>query len=120
MSDKAGENEPLSAAREKIAHVRINTERAYGAKLDKLAGMATPQYNTPEFAPSLEATVNAVINDANGKDPTKGAVGYNMRKSMDEKGPFQGHDMSTQSGPYASPTVYNVVVTYVPEKQDDK
>lgn len=90
VQDKAGANEPLASAREKIAHVRINSERQYGDTVDQRARMATPQYTTPEFKLSLGAAINAAISDALGIDPTRGAIQYNMRTSMDQKGDFWG------------------------------
>ena len=114
MRDAEGANECLSSARQKIAHVRINTERKWGENVDSRAGMATPLFGVAEFAPALQSAINAALSDALGIDPTHGAINYNMRKGLADRSDFQGQSLHTQSGPYFSPTPYKVINTYGP------
>ena len=112
MTDSKSENEPLSDARGKIAHVRINGIRKWGGRVDRHAGMARSNRSGPDYHASLEAATDAAIQDAQHVDPTGGATNYNMRTCMDNQRPLQGEDLQTQSGPYRSPTPYNVINTY--------
>lgn len=115
MKDSKNANEPLANAREKIASVRINGIEKWGDKVDKHAGMAQPNMGGPDYQPSLEATRQAVVDHLQGNDPTNGATNYNMRTSMSDQSDFQGQSLHTQSGPYQSPTKYNVINTYGPD-----
>ena len=112
MKDSKTENQSLASAREDIAHVRMNGEEAFGSKVDKLAGMAPAKTSGPDYAASYDATANAAIDNAKGVDPTNGATNFNMRTSMDDTSDYQGLSLSTQSGPFISPSQYTVINTY--------
>ena len=114
MKDSKSENVPLSTAREEIAHVRINSDEAYGNKVDRRAGMAPMKMSGPDFQRSLDAAINAASQNAQGVDPTHGAIRMNMRTSMGDTSNYQGFPIHTQAGPYISPTKYKVVNTYGP------
>jgi RHS repeat-associated protein len=114
MKDSKSENVPLSTAREEIAHVRINSEEAYGNKVDRRAGMAPVKMSGPDFQRSVDAAINAAVQNAQGADPTNGAIRMNMRTSMGDTSNYQGFPIHTQAGPYISTTEYKVINTYGP------
>ena len=114
MKDSKSANGPLEKARENIAHVRMNGEAAFGSKVDGLAGMAPAKMSGQDYQACYDATANAAMDNAIGIDPTHGATNMNMRTSMGDKSDFQGLPMSTQSGPFESPSKYKVINTYGP------
>lgn len=73
MADSKKENEPLTAAQEKIASTRINAVEAFGKNVQRLASMASPT-NGPGMDQALSATRQAVVDHLMGQDPTGGAV----------------------------------------------
>lgn len=113
MTDSKTENEPLSAAQEKIASSRSNAIEKFGNDVQKLASLASPT-NGPGMEQALSATRQAVVDHLMGNDPTKGAFFFNMRTpgQAARGGPFQGQNMTTTSGPYLSPTPDKFIVTY--------
>ncbi len=81
MRDSSKENEPLSAARGKIAHVRLNGLKKWGSYsvVHNLVSLAPPVMSGPDYESSLEATANAVMEDIRSIDPTHGALRFNIR-----------------------------------------
>ena len=116
MKDSKKESEPLADAREQIAHVRINGIAEWGNKVQGRASLASPEMSGPDFAPSLEAVTNAVLQNGAGTDPTNGAIFFKMTTSMKDTSDFQGESQQTQAGPYISPTKYTVIDTYGPNQ----
>ena len=116
MKDSKKESEPLSDAREQIAHVRINGIAEWGNRVQAHASLASPEMSGPDFAPSLEAATNAVLQNGAGTDPTNGALFFKMTTSMKDTSDFQGESQQTQAGPYISPTKYTVIDTYGPNQ----
>ena len=78
MTDSKTENEPLSAAQEKIASSRVNAIEKFGNDVQKLASLASAT-NGPGMEQALSATRQAVVDHLSGNDPTKGAFFFNMR-----------------------------------------
>ena len=112
--DSPKENESLTAARNKIAHVRLNGIKKWGANVDKHAGMAPPNMQGAKaMLPIVEGAVKEMLN---GVDPTHGAVLYNMRTADQVKAgrDFWGYKVQTVSGPYNTPSPYKYIVTYGP------
>jgi hypothetical protein len=85
--------------------------------VDSLAGMAPAKMSGPDYPASYDATANAAMDNARGVDPTNGATNFNMRTSMSNKSDYQGLPLSTQSGPYESPSKYTVINTYGPKDE---
>ena len=114
MKDRKEENEPLSKAREKIAHVRINGIKEFGPDVQKERRMDPPKMNGLDYQASVDAARLAAIDDVLGIDPTDGATHYNMRTDSKSArgGRFWGNQPRTASGPYQSPTIYTWIWTY--------
>jgi RHS repeat-associated protein len=113
MKDGKGANEPLSDARAKIAHSRINAIEEYGDRVDKRAGMMGPRNDgSNDYKSTLEVTRQAVIDQVGGIDPTNGAYHYNMRTGTADVSDFLGKRLHSSSGPYISPTQFKVINTY--------
>lgn len=115
MKDRKDENEPLLAAREKIAQVRINGIKKFGSKVQQRRKMTPAKMSGPDFPASVDAARLAAIDDVLGIDPTHAATHYNMRTDSQSArgGPLKGkYPPSTKSGPYQSPTRYDWVWTY--------
>lgn len=114
MKDRAGENESLQAAREKIAHVRINGIRQFGPNDQQVPKMASPIMTGPDYQASLEAARLAAVDDALGVDPTHGAMHYNMRTDAQTArgGARKGEQPVSKSGPYQSPAKFTYIWTY--------
>ena len=114
MKDSKSEDESLANARDKIAHVRLNGIKKWGNNVQKHASLAAPVMRGAGYKASLQAVMNAVREDLKGVDPTNGAIFYNMRTPAQAAGmgQFQGEDVHSVSGPYASPSKYNYIVTY--------
>lgn len=114
MKDSPQENEPLSAAQQKMAHSRINAIRKFGRKVQGLASMMEPLMQGPGYESTLEQTRKSVEDHLMGNDPTAGAFFYNMRtpEEVARNGPFQGETVHTVSGPYESKTINKYINTY--------
>jgi RHS repeat-associated protein len=116
MRDSKAENESLASAENKMAHVRLNGIKKWGSneQAQKYASMVSAIENGPGFKISQQAVEQAIREDANGIDPTNGAIYYNMRTESQFKhgGTFQGQTIHTASGPFISPSNYKYIVTY--------
>jgi hypothetical protein len=104
--DRPGSNEPIDAARQKVAHVIIN-----GAEAARRRGTAAPsvalpveltnaERRNPEVRAAYESSMNAAREAFfSGDDPTHGATHLNMRPTPDRSN-WMGLPLITQSGPY--------------------
>lgn len=112
-SDRPDSNEPIDAAREKMAHSIINADRKWGAARQQnasTAGSIEPSAKTlsdPATRAAYESSMKAAREAyLGGNDPTNGAVHLNQRPIADRSnlkfkhGLPQGVPLSTQSGPY--------------------
>lgn len=138
--DRPGSNEPISAARQKVAHAIIN-----GRELAHQTGNKPPTVHAP-VEPSKEALHSPEVRAAydssmqaareaylSGHDPTRGATHLFLRTTPDRSnwkfkgGTAEGLTLSTQSGPYNNSYVKGDVPshtawinTYLPDKNDKK
>jgi hypothetical protein len=136
--DRPGSNEPIGAARQKVAHVIIN-----GAELAKQTGKPRPTVHDPD-EPSREALRNPEVRTAyessmhaareaylSGHDPTNGATHLYLNTKPDRSnwkfpgGTPEGLAISTQSGPYDNsflrggvPSHTAWVNTYLPDEHE--
>jgi hypothetical protein len=78
--------------------------------------MASSEKTGSDYEPSVQAVINAVVQNGLGEDPTHGAIYYKMTTSMKDTSDFQGEPQQTQAGPYVSPTKYKVIDTYGPNQ----
>ncbi len=112
-SDRPDSNEPIDAARQKMAHSIINSDEKWGADREKWARTANP------IEPSSDALKNPTVRGAydssmnaareaylSGNDPTNGAL-YSIQKPTNDRSNYvfargnpEGVPISTQSGPY--------------------
>ena len=113
LSDRPGSNEPISAARQRVAHAMIND-----AELSHHTGKPRNTVHLPVEPTPKEKTNHAELNAyesslhaareayLSGHDPTNGATHFNMRPRPDRSnwkfpgGTSEGLTVSTQSGPY--------------------
>jgi len=107
LHDRPGSNEPIAAARQKVAHVVIN-----GAEEAQRRGTAAPSVappveptdealRNPEVRAAYESSMNAAREAfLSGHDPTYGATHFNMRPRLDRSKWKGSLPISTQSGPY--------------------
>lgn len=112
-SDRPDSNEPIDAAREKIAHPIINADQQWGAKRMDNASTASAveppanALNDPATRAAYQSSMKAAREAyLSGNDPTNGAAHFNARgdpgrynwlpKGM--KPP--GKPLKTHSGPY--------------------
>ena len=140
LRDRSGSNEPIGAARQKVAHAMIN-DAELSRQTGKPRNAVHPSVEPPQetlrnsgeraaYDSSMNAAREAYLS---GHDPTRGAIYFNMRPTPDRsnrqfpKGTREGVPISTQSGPYdnsflkrdvPSHTVW--VNTYLPDKNDKK
>jgi hypothetical protein len=111
--DRPDSNEPLDAARERMAHSIINADHKYGANRQRLAGTASPiepssdSLRNPTVRSAYESSMKAAREAyLSGTDPTNGAVSpiqqTNPSRSnyVFHNGRPEGVPISTQSGPY--------------------
>ena len=136
--DRPGSNEPIGAARQKVAHVIIN-----GAEMAKQTGKPRPTVHDP-VEPSREALRNPEVRAAyessmhaareaylSGHDPTNGATHLYLNTKPDRSnwkfpgGTPEGLAISTQSGPYDNsflrgdvPSHTAWVNTYLPDEHE--
>ncbi len=111
LHDRPGSNEPIGAARQKVAHVIIN-----GAELAHETGKKPPTVHSPiepsdlrnpedraAYESSMRAAREAYLS---GHDPTGGATHLNLNvtptraNKVYQGGSAKGVPISTQSGPY--------------------
>lgn len=140
LRDRPGSNEPIGAARQKIAHAIIN-----GRELAHETGKKPPTVHDP-VEPTKEALLNPEVRAAyesslraaheaylSGHDPTNGATHLKIPVRPDRSnwkfqgGTPEGLTLSTQSGPYDNsflggdvPSHVAWINTYLPDKNDKK
>lgn len=139
LRNRPGSNEPIGAAREKVAHAIIN-----GRELAHQTGKKPPTIHDPvepsdkvlrnpeeraAYDSSLRAAREAYLS---GHDPTFGATNFRLHKSPDRSnwkfgaGTSEGIKISTQSGPYHNSFFGDVkshtawVDTYLPGEDEKK
>jgi len=114
-SDRPDSNEPISMARQKLAHAVTNGDQRWGAERMKWASTALP------IEPSANALRNPAVKAAyessmkaareaylSGTDPTGGALFHFQATSPDRSnlvypgGLPEGVPLITQSGPYSN------------------
>ena len=138
--DRQGSNEPISSARQKVAHAIIN-----GRELAHQTGNKPPTVHPPIEAskealrnPEVRAAYDSSMQAAreaylSGHDPTHGATHLFLRTTPNRSnwkfkgGTAEGLTLSTQSGPYDNSYVKGDVPshtawinTYLPDKNDKK
>jgi hypothetical protein len=112
-SDRPDSNEPIVAARQKLAHSVINADHKWRADRQKWANTARPiepsenVLRNPAVRTAYESSMTAAREAyLSGSDPTNGAVYLNQRKDASRANRVlsrykpQGVRLSTQSGPY--------------------
>ena len=112
-SDRPGSNEPIAAAREKMAHAIMNGDQKYGAKRQQIAGTALPiepsanALRNPDVRAAYESSMKAAREAyLSGTDPTNGGLHLNARgdarrSNWRPKGMLPpGKPLKTQSDPY--------------------
>ncbi len=140
LRDRPGPNEPIDAARQRVAHAMIND-----AELSHRTGKPRNVIHAPvepsekvkrnpaeqaAYESSLRAAREAYLS---GRDPTNGATHFNMRPRPDRSnwkfpnGAPEGLTLSTQSGPYDNsfpnknaPTHTTWLSTYFPAEEEKK
>ena len=112
-SDRPESNEPVTSARQKLAHVVMNGDQKYGPDRQKHASTALPIEPSNEvldnksshaaYDSSMKAAREAYLD---GNDPTDGAL-YSIQRDTPDRsnyhfknGSAQGVRLRTQSGPY--------------------
>jgi hypothetical protein len=111
LRDKPSSNEPLDAARQKVAHVIINgAEEAHrrGQKPPTVHGPIEPRdLHNPEERTAYESSMNAAREAyLSGHDSTQGATHFSIEGTTSrankiyKRGTREGVPISTQSGPY--------------------
>ncbi len=133
LHDRPGSDEPIGAARQKVAHMIINGAEKWGPNRMKHAStaLAIEPSEKEKRDPATHAAYESSMKAAreaylSGHDPTNGALHFNIRPTperFDWKGRFP---ISTQSGPYNNSFVKGDVKshtawmnTYFPD-QDEK
>jgi hypothetical protein len=140
LRDRPGSNEPIGAARQKVAHAIIN-----GRELAHQTGKKPPKVHDP-VEPAKEAVRNPEVRAAyesslraareaylSGHDATHGATHLRIPVKPDRSnwkfqgGTPEGLTLSTQSGPYDNSFLGGDVRshvawinTYLPDKNDKK
>jgi len=112
-SDRPDSNEPLDAAREKMAWTIMNGDHKWGFDRQRWASTASPieptaeELNNPSARASYQSSMKAAREAYLGwKDPTNGALHLLQATTPDrsnlkyKNGSPQGVPLSTQSGPY--------------------
>ena len=111
LHDRPGSNEPLGAARQKVAHVIINgAEEAHrrGQKPPTVHGPIEPRdLHNPQERTAYESSMNAAREAyLSGHDTTQGATHFSIEGTTSrankiyKRGTREGVPISTQSGPY--------------------
>ncbi len=111
LHDRPGSNEPLGAARQKVAHVIINgAEEAHrrGQKPPTVHGPIEPRdLHNPQERTAYESSMNAAREAyLSGHDATQGATHFSIEGTTSrankiyKRGTREGVPISTQSGPY--------------------
>lgn len=134
LRDRPGSNEPISVARQKVAHAMINDaelSRQTGKPRNKVHDPVEPSdkvLRNPEERAAYESSLRAASEAyLNGHDPTQGATHFNMRPAP-RRTPFEGaFPISTQSGPYDNsfpsknaPRHTTWLNTYLPDENEKK
>ena len=130
--DRSGSNEPIGAARQKVAHVIVN-----GAELAHQSGKKPPSVHPPVEPKDLQNHEDRVAYESSmhaareaylsGHDAANGATHLNARRTPDRSN-WQGRfPMSTQSGPYNNSFVKGDVRshtawinTYLPDENEKR
>jgi len=134
LHDGPNANEPIAAARQKIAHAIIN-----GAELAQRTGKKQPSVHAPlkpsdktllnrDEMSALESSMRAAREAyLSGHDPTNNATHFNMRTTPSRSDWNSDHRISTQSGPYYNsfpnqkvPSHRVWLNTYLPDDDDTK
>lgn len=132
LSDRPGSNEPITAARQKIAHMIMNGAGKWGPDRTKYASTALPiepseeEKRNPATRAAYESSMKAAREAyLSGHDPSNGATHFNIRGTPDRsewKGRFP---ISTQSGPYDNsfpnkdfPSRVAWINTYFPDEKE--
>lgn|SRR2546425_144389 len=111
LRDRPGSNEPIGAARQKVAHVIINgAEEAHrrGQKPPTVHSPIQPtDLRNPEERAAYESSMNAAREAyLSGHDATEGATHFSIEvtpsraNKVYKRGTREGVPISTQSGPY--------------------
>ena len=100
---KALSGQGIEGARKRIAHTVINGDETSGGHRPKSAPtkVVVAPGEKAAYAASVAAVAAAKAERAAGVDPTNGARHFNFR-SDPSRGPFKGHKIHTQSGPFSN------------------
>ena len=90
----------VDQARVNVANAVLNGDESLGTSRPQTASTSAnpPTTEGDAWGSAQVAVVTAKVGRALGYDPTDGGVHFNLRKN-DSTTPFQGHDLTTQSGP---------------------
>jgi hypothetical protein len=90
----------VGRARQMVAHAVINGDEKLGARRPLTAGTSArvPDVEARTMRQSGSAVAAARAQRELGFDPTNGSIHFNLRPNA-ANGPFNGHDLTTQSGP---------------------
>ncbi len=134
LRDQPGSNEPIGAARQKVAHAIINGAEKWGADRMKHASTALPiepsekQKRDPATHAAYESSMKAAREAyLSGHDPTNGALHFNIRATPERSNWKGRHPISTQSGPYNNsfvagdfPSHTAWLNTYLPDENEKR
>jgi len=140
LHDRPGSNEPIGAARQRVAHAMIN-DAELSHRTGKPRNAVHPPVQpsekvlrSPDERAAYESSLRAAREGyLSGHDPTNGATHFNMRPRPDRSnwkfpnGTSEGLTMSTHSGPYDNslpnrnaPAHTTWLNTYFPDANDKK
>jgi len=131
LSDQPGSNEPIGAAREKVAHMIMNGARLRGARRPSVHPPIEPSseaLRNPAVLAAYESSMGAAREAfLSGTDPTQGAIYLYLPVTPDRSNrqfPNASVPLRTQSGPYNNsfpnkdvPSSRAWVNTYAPEQR---
>lgn len=111
LRDSLGSNEPIAAARQKVAHVIINGAEEAHRRDQKPPTVHSPieprDLRNPEERAAYESSLDAAREAyLSGHDPTDGATHFSIEKTPSRankvypRGTREGVPISTQSSPY--------------------
>ncbi|HXN51122.1 MAG TPA: hypothetical protein VN943_04235 [Candidatus Acidoferrum sp.] len=140
LRDMSGSNEPIGAARQRIAHAMINDaelSHQTGKRRNKVHDPVEPSdkaLRSPEERVAYESSMNAAREAyLSGHDPTRGATNFRLHPTSDRSnwkfkgGTSVGLSISTQSGPYNNsftagdvPSRVAWIDTYLPDQNEKK
>src|SRR5216684_2372517 len=124
LHDRPGSNEPLGAARQKVAQVMINgAEEAHrrGQKPPTVHAPIEPRNLHPEERAAYDSSLSAAREAyLSGYDPTQGSTHFSIETNPSrankiyKRGTREGVPISTQSGPYYNSYLGGDVKSHIP------